>query len=120
MNAEDARRIDILLKSMTPNDYIMDDAACKLLFQYAEELAGSMLEQAALLATHRGESVITLTDLNLILRKKYGISNPYHPLKAPLQKDTIPVSQSKVSVSLKRNSRELNNEEQSKRKQQKK
>jgi hypothetical protein len=80
----------------------MDDISQGMLMQYAEEISCAILEQAGLLAKHRGENVVTLEDMTLALTKRFGLALPEFPLTNKLHKDTIPVHQSIVSISLKR------------------
>ena len=113
---DDKQRVALLLKSLGPPDYTMEEAAQKLLTQFAEEMACAVLEQAGALAVHRGEKIIHLEDMTLILRKRFGIALPDYALKQPLHRDTVPVHKSIVTTSLKRHNSDVTKELESRRK----
>ena len=87
-----------------PSHYTVEEEPKAFLFQYSEELACAVLEQATKFARHRGSGTIELVDINIALQKRFGIDLPQNPLPHPLHKSTIApyVSQSSVVSVLKR------------------
>lgn len=49
--------------------FTMDDSARALLMEYMHEVAASVIEESALLATHRKSAEIDVADVNLVLGK---------------------------------------------------
>lgn len=113
---DEKQRIALLLKSLSPPEYSIEDGAQRLLVQFAEEMACAVLEQAGAVAVHRGEKIIHLEDMTLVLRKKFGIALPDFPLKQPLHRDTVPVHRSSVTASLKRHHPDVAKEAETRRK----
>ena len=72
----------------------IDGPAATLMASYASDLSLRVLEDAAVLAKHRGAKEIDVVDVNLVLIKKYGILMP--PIdgvpRVTLHKETLPVS----------------------------
>lgn len=59
--------------------YEIEGDACKLVASYARELTGAILEEAALLAKHRSDGIVSEKDVLLVLAKKFNIEVPGHP-----------------------------------------
>ncbi len=57
-------------------DYVMEANAAELVSDYSTELAVSIVEDAALVAKHRGAPEIEAADINVVLVKKYHIHLP--------------------------------------------
>jgi len=88
----DAERVQSLADMLSRRRYEVDKGARSLLMEYIDELGFSIMEQAALLTSHRGDKTIRVHDVLLILAKKHGIRIPGAPTAAPmpaLHKETI-------------------------------
>jgi histone H3/H4 len=57
-------------------EYRMESHAADLITDYSSELALCILEDAAIIAKHRGAAQIEPSDINIILVKKYNIHIP--------------------------------------------
>jgi histone H3/H4 len=76
MNLPDHERVQNLMDMLCRRRYEVDADASKLLLQYTNELGQVIMEQAALLTSHRKDTVISVADVQLILAKKHGIHVP--------------------------------------------
>ena len=64
----------------------IEDAARQVLVDYANEMACSVLEEACLLAKHRGSKKLETEDVSLVLAKKFGIEVPKYERVKKLRK----------------------------------
>jgi hypothetical protein len=72
----------------------MESSAVTLVVNYCSDLANKVLDEAALLAKHRGAKEIDAMDVNMILIKKYNIVMPAIDgvQRVTLHKETLPTT----------------------------
>ncbi len=75
----------------------IEDAARHVLVDYANEMACSVLEEACLLAKHRGSKKLETTDVSLVLAKKFGIEVPKYERVKKLRKHLYKVTGTAMS-----------------------
>ena len=76
INLPGNERVQSLMDMLGRRKYVVDAEASKLLLQYTNEVGQAIMEQAALLTSHRKDTVISVADVQLILAKKHGIHVP--------------------------------------------
>ena len=74
-NAMTREALRAMLTDIAPGEHL-DDAAEALLCTLASELAASITEGAAALATHRGTGRLDAKDVDLFLKRCYGVTIP--------------------------------------------
>ena len=75
----------------------IEDAARQVLMEYANEMACTVLEEACLLAKHRGSKKLETTDVSLVLAKKFGIEVPKYERVKKLRKHLYKVTGTAMS-----------------------
>lgn len=88
-------RVQAVLESISGRKRTpIESAAVSLVVSYSSDMAYRVLEDAAVLAKHRGAKEIDSSDVNLVLMKRYNIVMP--PVdgvqRVTLHKETLPSS----------------------------
>jgi len=88
-------RVQAVLESISGRKRTpVESAAVSLVVSYSSDMAYRVLEDAAVLAKHRGAKEIDSSDVNLVLMKRYNIVMP--PVdgvqRVTLHKETLPSS----------------------------
>lgn len=94
-NLADAERLNHLIQSVTCKypqelDVSLEGGCQQLLLSYLDEISHAAIEQAALLAKHRGSTTVEEEDIRLVLEKAMNVSVPGASARAPsLHKDSF-------------------------------
>mmetsp|Transcript_24821 Transcript_24821/g.42021 ORF Transcript_24821/g.42021 Transcript_24821/m.42021 type:complete len:139 (-) Transcript_24821:186-602(-) len=80
--------VESVIRDSSRLDVSLDDSCQKLMLDYLNEVTLAALEQAALLAQHRGSSNVEEEDVQLVLGKKLDIPVPGAVRKEPLYKNS--------------------------------
>jgi len=87
-------RVHTAFESFANKRVPMESSAVTLVVNYCSDLANKVLDEAALLAKHRGAKEIDAMDVNMILIKKYNIVMPAIDgvQRVTLHKETLPTT----------------------------
>jgi transcription initiation factor TFIID subunit TAF12 len=98
---DDKTRIDNIIQDIFSNNkkmYSLDEKSKDILIEYVEEVVHSVLEDSCLLARHRASKVVEVSDVQLILLKKFGIEVPGFGRLPSLHSSTISSSKPENST----------------------
>lgn len=77
--------------------YRIDENAKNLLMEYVDEMACALIEESCLLAKHRTSNVVEVSDIQLLLLKKFGIEVPGISRSQNLHSSTVGSSSVDIS-----------------------
>lgn len=80
------------------NNFVLEPEASTLLVDHANELTMSILDEAAILAKHRNAVEIDVSDIYLVLSKKYPSINLPDAPRLVLHRETIGPTQSRTYI----------------------